>query len=457
MGANREQYDGALDRAVSHTRDWLDSVQDRPVPPQATADEIVTKASLTLPDEGLDPAAVVDELAALVEPGLMAIGSGRFFGWVMGGTLPSTLGADWLVSAWDQNAGMRLATPGVVAIEEIAATWLLDALGFAPDCAVGFVTGATAANATCLMAARDQVLANAGWDARTQGLAGGPAVRVLAGDEGHASVDLALRYAGLGTPTRLPTDDQGRLVVDGLRSALESQPGAPTIVCLQAGNLHSGAFDPFAEAIEVAHEHGAWVHVDGAFGLWAAAVPRLQSLVAGLEGADSWATDAHKTLNVPYDGGIAIVRDALVLTASMGARTSYLLQGEVADPFERTLEMSRRARGVPVWAALRELGRSGLAALVDGLCVNAQSIAEQLAAIDGVEILNDVVYTQVCAAFGSDERTKEVTAAVLADGTAWMSGSRWSDRAVLRVSVSNWSTDADDINRSVDAVRRAMG
>jgi glutamate/tyrosine decarboxylase-like PLP-dependent enzyme len=458
MGANREQYDGALDRAVTHTRSWLDSVQDRPVPPQATADEIVAKAPSGLPDKGLAAAAVVDELAALVEPGLMAIGSGRFFGWVMGGTLPSALGADWLVSAWDQNAGMRLATPGVVAIEEIAAQWLLDALGFAPDCAVGFVTGATAANATCLMAARDQALANAGWDARTQGLAGGPAIRVLVGEESHASVDLALRYAGLGTPTRLPVDDQGRLLVDGLRSALDSEPsGAPTIVCLQAGNLHSGAFDPFAEAIAIAHEHGAWVHVDGAFGLWAAAVPRLRPFVVGLDDADSWATDAHKTLNVPYDGGIAIVRDVAALTSSMGVRTSYLIRGEVADPLDRTLEMSRRARGVPVWAALRELGRSGLAALVDGLCVNARAIADQLAANDGVEILNDVVYTQVCASFGSDERTKKVTAAVLADGTAWMSGSRWRDRDVLRVSVSNWTTDADDINRSVDAVRRAMG
>jgi glutamate/tyrosine decarboxylase-like PLP-dependent enzyme len=385
----------------------------------------------------------------------MAMPSGRFFGWVIGGTLPAALAADWLVSAWDQNTGMRYATPGTAGAEEVAAGWLLDLLGLPAGADVGFVTGATMANFTGLAAGRQRVLTDAGWDLDRDGLTGAPKVHVLAGEDRHGTVDLALRYLGLGRPTVVPADAQGRLRVDALADALRAAHG-PTLVALQAGNLHSGAFDPFAEAVAVAHEHGAWVHVDGAFGLWAAATPALGHLVEGLGTADSWATDAHKTLNVPYDCGIAVVADPLALRAAMGMQASYLVHATGAsDPLDRVPELSRRARGVPVWAALRSLGRTGVADLVDRLVANARLIADGIAALPGAEILNDVVFTQVCASFGSDERTRAVTERLLADGTAWMSGSRWRGRDVLRVSVSNWSTDEADVTASVDAVRRA--
>jgi glutamate/tyrosine decarboxylase-like PLP-dependent enzyme len=453
--ARPDAYTAALARAADHARAWLDSVPTRPVPPRATADDLAKGLGGPLPEGPTDPAEVVDLLAEVAEPGLMAMPSGRFYGWVIGGTLPAALAADWLTSAWDQNTGMRFATPGTVAAEEVAAAWLLDLLGLPSGAAVGFVTGGTMANFTGLAAGRQRVLGDAGWDLDRQGLAGGPRVRVLVGADRHATVDLALRYLGLGAPVEVAADDQGRVRLDALAASLAAGDG-PTIVCLQAGNLHSGAFDPIAEATALAHEHGAWVHVDGAFGLWAAASPRLRHLVPGIEAADSWATDAHKTLNVPYDCGIAIVAHPPTMHAAMGMRASYLIQADgQGDPLDRVPELSRRARGVPVWAALRSLGRTGAAHLVDGLVAHARAIADGIGAIDGAEILNDVVFTQVCAAFGSDERTREVTARLLTDGTAWMSGSRWAGRDVLRVSVSNWSTDASDVAASVDAVRRA--
>ena len=408
-----------------------------------------------MPDGPIDPADVIVLLADGVEPGLMAMGSGRFFGWVIGGTLPAALGADWLTSAWDQNNGMRFATPGTVAAEEAAATWVLDLLGLPETADVGFVTGGTMANFTGLAAARQQVLENVGWDLDRLGLSGAPRVRVLVGAERHITIDLALRYLGLGEPQVVPADDQGRISADALGAALDGAE-VPTIVCLQAGNLHSGAFDPLGAACDLAHEHGAWVHVDGAFGLWAAASPHLRHLVDGHDGADSWATDAHKTLNVPYDCGIVVVAHPDALRKAMGAQSSYLVRTEgPGDPLEKVPELSRRARGVPVWAALRSLGRSGVSDLVDLLAHNAGALAKGIADIDGAEIVNDVVFTQVCATFGDDSHTREVTARLLADGTAWMSGSRWRDRDVLRVSVSNWSTDDNDVAASVDAVRRA--
>jgi glutamate/tyrosine decarboxylase-like PLP-dependent enzyme len=411
----------------------------------------------TIPDGPAEAADVVDLLADVVEPGLMAIGSGRFFGWVMGGTLPAALAADWLVSAWDQNTGLRFATPGTTAVEETAAGWLLDLLGLPSDADVGFVTGATMANFTGLAAARQQVLADAGWDLDHLGLSGGPRVRSLVGTERHDTIDLTLRYLGLGAPTVVAADEQGRIRLDALADALDAGSG-PTIVCLQAGNLHSGAFDPIAAATALAHEHGAWVHVDGAFGLWAAASPALRPVLAGYETADSWATDAHKTLNVPFDCGVAIVAHPAALRAAFGVHASYLISdvAGVGDPLEKVPELSRRARGVPVWAALRSLGRSGVAELVDDLARHARELASGIAEIDGAEVLNEIDFTQVSVAFGDDARTREVTAHVLADGTAWMSGSRWHDRDVLRISVSNWSTDEADVRASIDAVRRAV-
>jgi glutamate/tyrosine decarboxylase-like PLP-dependent enzyme len=411
-----------------------------------------------LPDGPTDPAEVVDRLARTAEPGLMAIGSGRFFGWVMGGTLPAALGADWLVSAWDQNNGMRLATPATAAIEERAGAWLLDVLGLPATSTVGFTTGGTMANFVGLAAGRGAVLEAAGWDVNRDGLTGAPRVTVLAGAEVHASVELAVRYLGLGRPAYVEADDQGRIRPDALAEAFASIEG-PAIVALQAGNLHSGAFDPMRESVRIAHEHGAWVHVDGAFGLWAAASPRWDDALDGIATADSWATDAHKTLNVPYDCGIAVVAPPGAARAAFTAHTSYLIRDEAAgapDPFELVPEMSRRARGVPVWAALRSLGRSGVVALVEGLAENARKLATALERLPGVEILNDVVFTQVSVSFGSDERTRAVTRALLEDGAVWMSGSRWAGRDVLRISVSNWSTDDEDVAASVDAVERAL-
>ncbi len=442
----------ALERAHTHATTWLSSLDDRPVPAARDADAVADALGRDLP-EGPSPAdEVVDLLAAACEPGLVAMPSGRFFGFVIGGSHPAALAADWLVGAWDQNAVLRQVTPAVAAVEEVAGAWLLDLLDLPRGSGVGFVTGATTANFTAIAAGRDALLRRAGWDI-DRGLAGGPVVRVLAGAERHDSVDLALRYAGLPAPELVDVDDQGRMVPASLAHALVGSD-APTLVLLQAGNVHSGASDPFDVCVPIAHTHGAWVHVDGAFGLWAAASPSYRHLTSGMAGADSWATDAHKTLNVPYDCGVVVVRDPAALTASMSVQGDYLIQDD-GDPFGRVPEMSRRARGVPVWAALRALGRQGVADLVDRLCRHAATFADEIARIDGAEVVNDVVFTQVCATFGDDDRTRSVVQRMLADGTAWTSGSRWQDRAVLRISVSNAGTSDQDVRRTVDALRRA--
>ena len=451
-----DEYSTALDRAHRHALEWLSSLEDRPVPPQASIDEVRQALGVTLPNHASGSAEVVDRLAEACEPGLTAMGSGRFFGFVIGGTHPAALATDWLVSAWDQNCGLRRLTPAHSAVEDIASAWLLDLLGLPSESAVGFVTGATMANFTGLAAGRDAVLRGVGWDVAQRGLNGGPRIRVLVGAERHDTVDLALRYLGLGSPEPVEVDEQGRLRADALQSALDTGIDEPTIVVLQAGNVHSGAFDPFTQAIAAAHAHGAWVHVDGAFGLWAAASPSYRHLVAGYQEADSWTTDAHKTLNVPYDIGLAIVRDPAALRASMGMHGAYLIHDQLGEPFDKVPEISRRGRAFPVWAVLRSLGRSGVADLVERLCLHASTFATGLEDIEGASVLNDVEFTQVCATFGSDHRTEEVVRRLLTDGTAWMTGSTWRDQSVLRISVSNWSTTEKDVERSLDAVRRAV-
>jgi glutamate/tyrosine decarboxylase-like PLP-dependent enzyme len=452
------QREIALSRAAAHAAQWLDSLPTRPVPSRASIAEVTALLGTELPEEPTPAGEVIDLLAAGCEPGLSAMPSGRFFGFVIGGTHPAALAADWLVSAWDQNAGLRLPAPAHSAVEDITSAWLLDVLGLPAGSGVGFPTGATMSIFTCLAAARDTMLARAGWDVAGAGLTGAPRVRVLVGAERHDTVDLALRYLGLGAPEVVAADAQGRIDSKALAEALAGGTGtcsAPTIVVLQAGNVHSGAFDPFGPAIAAAHSHGAWVHVDGAFGLFAAASAATRHLIAGYEAADSWTTDAHKTLNVPYDCGIAIVRDRAAVRAAMGMQGDYLIQDAAGDPFEYVPELSRRGRAIPVWAVMRALGRSGIAALVDGLCANAARFAEGIAAIDGARVENDVVYTQVCATFGSDSRTADVTGRLLADGTAWMSGSRWRGQQVLRISVSNWSTTHHDVDRSLAALAKA--
>lgn len=446
----------ALDRAHRHAVTWLDSLADRPVPPQASIEQVRAALGTVLPEQGSDAAGVVDLLAQACDQGLTAMPSGRFFGFVIGGTHPAALAADWLVSAWDQNSGLRRLTPAHSAVEDVAGEWLLDLLGLPGGSAVGFVTGGTMANFTGLAAGRDAVLRRAGWDVAERGLHGGPRVRVLVGEERHDTVDLTLRYLGLGSPEAVDVDDQGRLRPDDLEAALASGRGEPTIVALQAGNVHSGGFDPFTEAITAAHDHGAWVHVDGAFGLWAGASPSTRHLVEGVEAADSWATDAHKTLNVPYDCGLAVVRDPADLRAAMGMHGDYLLHDATGEPFDKVPEISRRGRAFPVWAVLRSLGRSGVSDLVDRLCRHAAAFAAGLDAVPGATVLNEVVFTQVCVSFGEDGRTEEVVRRLLEDGTAWMTGSRWRGQSVLRISVSNWSTSEEDVQRSLAAVRRAV-
>jgi len=446
-----------LDRAHEHAVEWLASLADRPVPPRLGAREMLARLDPLLPDGPTDPVAVVDELARTCDPGLTAMPGGRFFGFVIGGTHPAALAVDWLVSAWDQNAGLRVLTPAHSAVEDLAESWVLDLLGLPAGSAVGFVTGGTMANFTCLAAARDEVLRRADWDVADRGLAGSPGVRVLVGAERHDTIDLALRYLGLGAPEAVAVDDQGRIEPAALASALDAGDGRPTVVCLQAGNVHSGAFDPFDAAVTAAHDAGAWVHVDGAFGLFAGASPRRRHLLAGADRADSWATDAHKTLNVPYDCGLAIVRDRAALRAAMSMHGDYLIHDAAGEPLDKVPEISRRGRAFPVWAVLRALGRDGVAELVDGFCDHAEAFAEGITAIDGADVLNDVVFTQVCATFGDDDRTRAVVEAMLAEGTAWTTGSTWHGRAVLRVSVSNWSTTVEDVAAALAALHRAAG
>jgi glutamate/tyrosine decarboxylase-like PLP-dependent enzyme len=314
------------------------------------------------------------------------------------------------------------------------------------------------ANFTCLGAARHEVLRRVGWNVERDGLQGAPEVTVIVGEERHETVDVALRFLGLGEARSImvPADDQGRIRLDSLADAVGQAGNNPLIVCLQAGNVHSGAFDQFRDAVDLAHRHGAWVHVDGAFGLWATASAEYRQLVAGVEEADSWATDAHKTLNVPYDSGIAIVADAEAMYAALGAHAAYLLQDERPDPFSTVPEFSRRARGFTVWAALRSLGRHGVAEMVERFCAHARRFAAGLSEMNDVRVVNDVVFTQVCVSFGPDEVTREVAARLLEDGTAWMTPSTWHGQAVLRISVSNWRTTAEDVDRTLDAVRRIL-
>ena len=368
------------------------------------------------------------------------------------------LAADWLTSTWDQNAGLLVSSPAAAGAERVASGWLLDLLGLPATAAVGYVTGGMMANFTCLAAARHEVLRRTGWNVEADGLTGAPRVHVIVGEERHDTIDMALRYLGLGEQlsTKVPADAQGRIQLEGLRQVLEAAGDGPTIVCLQAGNVHSGAFDPLAEAIDLAHRHGAWVHVDGAFGLWAAASTSLRSLTTGLERADSWATDAHKTLNVPYDNGLAIVADSAAVYAAMSERAPYLIQDERPDPFDTVPEFSRRARGFTVWAALRFLGRSGVAEMVERFCARARRFADGLAAMEGVTVLHDVVYTQVCVSFGPDDVTREAARRLLAEGTAWMTPSTWHGRAVLRISISSWRTTEADVDRTLEAIRKVL-
>jgi len=405
-----------------------------------------------LPEAPTDPATVLSELDTLVAPATMATAGPRFFGFVIGGTLPAALAANWLAAAWDQNAAIASVTPGVARVEAIALRWLVDLLGLPAATEGAFVTGATMANFTALAAARHAVLARAGWDVGADGLIGAPPVTVMTGEEAHPTLLKSLALLGFGRRhiVRLPVDSQGRVRADGL-----PRLSGPTIVCLQAGNINTGAFDPFAAICGPAREAGAWVHVDGAFGLWAQASTQLARLSRGVELADSWATDAHKWLNVPYDSGLAFVRESGALPAAMAITAEYLPSAGVGrSPSNYTPELSRRARGVEVWAALRSLGRSGLAEMFERNCRQAHRFAARLASA-GYEILNDVVLNQVLVSFGAPQATQHVIAAVQQDGTCWCGGTVWQGRTAMRISVCSWATTDADVELSIEAILRA--
>jgi glutamate/tyrosine decarboxylase-like PLP-dependent enzyme len=437
----------AAERAVQ----YLDGLDKRGAAPTPEALARLEELGGPLPDAPSDPAAVVALLDRAGSPATMASAGGRYFGFVVGSALPAALASGWLSAAWDQNAGMGVLSPVAAQLEVIAQRWLLDALALPADAGVGFVTGATMANFSALAAARHALLLRAGWDVEAQGLFGAPPITVIVGDEVHVSVLKALSLLGLGRErvVRVPVDSQGRMRAGALPAL-----SGPTIICLQAGNVNTGACDPADEICAIARDAGAWVHVDGAFGLWLAATPARKYLVQGVANADSWATDAHKWLNVPYDSGLVICRRPEHLRAAMSVNAAYLDGQDVrGEPYQYTPEMSRRARGVEVWAALRSLGRAGLADLIERNCRHAARFAEGLRAA-GYQVLSEVVSNQVLVAFGDADATRRVIAAVQADGTCWCGGTVWQGRAAMRISVSSWATTADDVERSLAAILR---
>ncbi len=449
---------------------FLASLPERPVFPRVGPEAVRARLAGPLPDTGQAPAEVLRRLADAGDEAAVASAGPRFFGFVIGGSLPVALGADWLTSAWDQNAGLYVAAPVPTVAEEVAAGWLLEVLRLPRTASVGFVTGCQMANFSCLAAARHAVLRQAGWDVERDGLQGAPRVRVVAGAEAHVTIHGALKMIGLGTGAivEVPTDGQGRMDARKLRAAMRGLDG-PVIVCAQAGNINTGAFDPFSEIVDAAHERSAWVHVDGAFGLWAAASPRRRELLAGGERADSWATDAHKWLNVPFDSGLAIVAHPEAHFGAMSLKAEYLEKsdGSVRDPLDWTPEFSRRGRGVAVWAALASLGRRGVEELVDRCCDHAVRFAELLAAEPGIEVLNDVVLDQALVRFhptpgrtegdaaAADALTREVVRRVQEERVCWLSGTRWQGRDAMRISVVNWSTTTADVERSAESIVRS--
>ena len=447
-----------LRRTAEIAADYVESLGERPVFPQVTPEELRAALGGPLPEEPVDPKQVLEDIAAGAEPGVVAMGSGRYFGFVIGGALPAALAADWLTSAWDQNAGLYVGGPSASVVEQVTREWLVELLGLPAEASIGFATGTQMAHVTGLAAARFHVLDAVGWDVGAEGLTGAPRVRVLVGEKRHVTVDRALRLLGLGAPTVVDADDQGRLQVDALRESLGE---GPAIVCAQAGEVNTGAFDPLPEIADACEQAGAWLHVDGAFGLWAAVAPSRRHLVEGIERADSWTTDAHKWLNVPYDSGIVFCAHPESHRAAMTITASYLIQDEgeqrVRDQVDWVPEFSRRARGFPVYAALRSLGRSGIAELVERCCEGATRFAAAIAELPDVEVLNEVVLNQVLFRFDSDERTDEVLRRVQESGAVWMSGTTWAGRKAIRVSVSNWQTGHEEIELAVDAFKTYAG
>ena len=456
---------GLLRETAEKSIRWLEALPFRRVGPWASAEELRKSLGGSLNEEGMNPSEVLSFFSQEAEPGLTGSPGPRYFGFVTGGALPASLAADWLSSAWDQNAVLAVSSPAASAAEDIVSEWVLDLLGLPPESSVGFVTGCQMANFTCLAAARHEVLRRSGHDVEKDGLQGAPRVTVIAGEEAHATLLVALRMLGFGTGNviSVPVDGQGRMVPEKAAEALGKIAG-PTILCLQAGNVNTGSFDPCAEIIPAAREKGAWVHVDGAFGLWGRVLPSLDTHTDGIELADSWATDAHKWLNVPYDSGIAIVKHSAAHRASMALNAPYYIagEGEVRDPSQWVPESSRRARAFPLYCGLKNLGKKGVREMVERNCRQARLMASLLSKDPMVSILNDVVLNQVlvrfsCPGADCDAFTRMVTKAVQEEGTCWAGGSVWKGMTAMRISVSNWATSDDDITRSADAIRSVLG
>ena len=460
--------DTLLRRTTELATDYLDRLPERPVGRPVDLAALRAAMDGPLPESAVDAGTVIEDLARGAEPGLFGTAGPRYFGFVIGGGVPAALAADWLTSTWDQNGALYAISPAAAVAEEVAARWLVELFGLPAGSSVGFVTGATMATFTALAAARHRVLQRAGWNIEEDGYVGAPEIHVVLGDEAHVTVFVSLQMLGLGRARvhRVAADEQGRMRPDALRETLAGLDG-PIIVSAQSGNVNTGGFDPLPEIVAaVRAKPNAWLHVDGAFGLWAAATPALQGLTVGLAGADSWTTDAHKWLNVPYDSGIVICADAAAHHAAMTLGASYYVetQGGERDNYNWVPESSRRARGFTIYAALRSLGRSGLAELIERCCTHARRFADGLRDGEGVAILNDVVLNQVLVRFSppgsgddpaaTDDFTRRVIAAVQADGTCWLGGTTWHGMAAMRLSVSNWSTTEEDVDRSIEAILR---
>ncbi len=455
------EADNLFSRTLERCSRYREGIGERPVYPREIQPEDLRDAIGALNDHPLPAGAVVDELADAVEPALVATTGPRYFGFVVGGALDAATAADFLTSTWDQPAFNAVTSPAAAVVEEVAGTWLKDLLCLPATASFGFVTGAQAANTVCIAAARHHLYSQAGWDVERKGLVGAPLIRVVANAERHATIDRSLRLLGLGEEVLEPvgTDDQGAIDLAGLQKVLASKGGAPTIVCLQAGNVNSGAFDDLDGAADILHGARAWVHVDGAFGLWAAASSSKRHLVAGIDRADSWATDGHKWLNVPYDSGYAFCAHREAHAASMSFTAAYLTgqgQNAVRAPSDYVPESSRRARGFATWAALRQLGRGGVEELVDRCCSLARRFADLLSDTSGVAISNDVVLNQVLVRFADDDaETDRVVEEVQASGECWMGATTWHGKRQMRISVSNWCTTEADVDRSVKAILQA--
>jgi len=459
-----------LERAFVHALEHLAGADARPV--RATADlaQLRQRFGRPLPQAGTDPIAVIDDLVRDTESGIVGSSGGRFFAWVIGGTLPAALAADWLTSVWDQNAAIHACGPAEAVIEEVAGGWLKELFGLPQTASFAFVTGTQMAHVTCLGAARHRLLEQTGWDVEERGLAGAPAIRIVTSSERHGSVERALRILGFGkrAVTALPCNDQGQLEPSALERALESAAPQPTIVLLQAGDLNIGAFDPFADLIPIARRHGAWVHVDGAFGLWAAASPKYRHLLRGVELADSWTNDGHKWLNTPFDCGYAFIADVAAHRAAFSHRTSYtMLVGDARDQIDWNPEWSRRGRGVPTYASLRQLGRGGIAELVERSCGHAHALVRRIGSLPGAQVVWEPRINQGLVRFldpradateqDHDRRTDETIARIVATGEAFFGGTTWRGKRCMRVSVCNWQTSDDDVDRAVRAAQRVLG